>query len=165
MTLDDNINELNEIMKILKENHDSFYVKLYVSCINYCPIVGKLNNDDIVNKLLKLYELKINSICLSDTCGTLNTEDFEYIVDKCANLGIPYNIFSLHLHVGNNREDIVEKIIHKALDRKIINFDVSLLKSGGCSITINKDNLCPNLSYELYYRSLINYIEKNINNY
>ena len=54
----------------------------------------------------------------------------------------------------------VEKIIHMALDRKIINFDVSLLDSGGCSITIPKENLVPNLSYELYYKSIVNYIKR-----
>ena len=39
-------------------------------------------------------------------------------------------------------------------------FDVSALKSGGCSVTINKSKLAPNLSYELYYKSLATYILK-----
>jgi hypothetical protein len=87
-------------------------------------------------------------------------DDFEYIVDTCAFFGFPLSKFSLHLHVKREREKEVEKIIHKALDRKIINFDVSLLDSGGCSVTMNRDKTSPNLSYDLYYKSLCNYIMK-----
>ena len=137
-------------------------VKLYVSCINECPFVGKIDNDFIVNRLLKLNKMKVDTICLSDTCGTLNDEDFEYIVDTCAFFGLPLNKFSLHLHVKSGKEDEVEKIIHKALDRKITSFDVSLLESGGCSVTMNKDKLAANLSYDLYYKCLYTYIEKKI---
>jgi len=136
------------------------FVKLYVSCINECPIEGKVDNDFIVHRLLTLNKMNVDSICLSDTCGTLNEEDFEYIVDTCAFFGLPLSKFSLHLHVHKNREKEVEKIIHKALDRKIINFDVSLLDSGGCSVTMNRVKISPNLSYDLYYKSLCNYIMK-----
>jgi hypothetical protein len=104
--------------------------------------------------------MKVDDICLSDTCGTLTDEDFEYIIDTCAYFGLPTNKVSLHLHVKKGREDEIEKIIHKALDRKIINFDVSELKTGGCSVTMKKENLAPNLSYELYYKSLCTYITK-----
>jgi len=67
---------------------------------------------------------------------------------------------SLHLHDKPGKEDIVEQIIHTALDRKIINYDVSLLTTGGCSVTMKKENMSPNLSYELYYKSIVKYIEK-----
>jgi len=138
------------------------YVKLYVSCINECPIEGKIDNDFIVNRLLNLHKMKVDYICLSDTCGTLMPEDFEYIVDTCAYFGLPYKTISLHLHVKKGREKEVEEIIHKALDRKIINFDVSSLDSGGCSVTMPKDKLSQNLSYELYYKSLCSYITRKI---
>jgi hypothetical protein len=138
------------------------FVKLYVSCINECPIEGKIDNDFIVNKLLMINKMNVDNICLSDTCGTLDVDDFEYIVDTCNFFGLPSSKLSLHFHVKNGREDIVEKIIHKALDRRIINFDVSLLETGGCSVTMNKNQISPNLSYELYYKFLVNYIETNI---
>lgn len=137
-------------------------VKLYVSCINECPIEGKIDNDFIVNRLLNLHKMKVDYICLSDTCGTLTVDDFEYIVDTCAYFGLPYKTLSLHLHVKKGREKEVENIIHKALDRQIIHFDVSALDSGGCSVTMTKDKLSPNLSYELYYKSLSNYIIRKI---
>jgi hypothetical protein len=140
-------------------------IKLYVSCINECPIEGKIDNDVIVNRILNLHKMNINKICLSDTCGTLEPDDFEYIVDTCHYFGLPMSKFSLHLHVKPERETIVEQIIHMALDRKIKDFDVSLLESGGCSVTMGKKQLAPNLSYDLYYKSLTRYIIKKSNVY
>jgi len=162
-TLDESYSNIYEMMYSFEENkyrQKLPFIKLYVSCINECPISGKIDNDFIVNKLLMINKMNVDNICLSDTCGTLDVEDFEYIVDTCKFFGLPSNKLSLHLHVKNGREDIVEKIIHKALDRRIIDFDVSLLETGGCSVTMNKNQIAPNLSYELYYKSLVNYIEE-----
>jgi isopropylmalate/homocitrate/citramalate synthase len=139
-------------------------VKLYVSCINECPIEGKIDNDFIVKRLLQLNKMNVDTICLSDTRGTLTNDDFEYILDTCHYFGIPASKFSLHLHVKNEREYEVEKIFHTALDRKIISFDVSVLESGGCSVTMDKNQISPNLSYDLYYKFLFTYIVKKINN-
>jgi len=164
-TLDESYSDIYEMMYSFEENRYRQklpFVKLYVSCINECPIEGKIDNDFIVNKLLMINKMNVDNICLSDTCGTLDVDDFEYIIDACNFFGLPYNKLSLHLHVKKGREDIVEKIIHKALDRRILDFDVSLLETGGCSVTMNKTQIAPNLSYDLYYKSLVNYIEKNI---
>jgi isopropylmalate/homocitrate/citramalate synthase len=164
-TLDESYDDIHEMMYSFEENiyrQRPPFIKLYVSCINECPISGKIDNDFIVNRILKLNKMNVDNICLSDTCGTLDVEDFEYIIESCNFFGLPSNKLSLHLHVKNGREDIVEKIIHKALDKRIIDFDVSLLETGGCSVTMNKNQIAPNLSYELYYKSLVNYIEKNM---
>lgn len=161
MSLNDSDKDLLDMTYLLEDHlcHKTPKIKLYVSCINECPIEGKINNDFVIDRIIKLYNsLKPDTICLSDTCGTLNTTDFEYIVDNCNSLGLPFSKMSLHLHVKINRENEVENIIHKALDRKMINFDVSILESGGCSITIQKKDLAPNVSYDLYYKSLVNYI-------
>ena len=158
-----NYEELSQIAYLLDNLYskkDQYKTKLYMSCINECPISGKLNNMNIVEQLLQINHLKFDMICLSDTCGTLEPDDFEFIVDKCNELGLPYSKLGLHLHVKTDREVIVEDIIHKALERKIVDFDVSILETGGCSVTIKKENLSPNLSYELYYKSLVNYIIK-----
>lgn len=165
-TLEDSDKEIYEMIHCFEKNkfrnHKPF-IKLYVSCINECPIVGKIDNDYIVNRLLHINKMDVDDICLSDTCGSLNDEDFEYIIDTSRYFGMLLNKLSLHLHVKKGSEDMIEKIIHKALDNKIINFDVSLLETGGCSVTIDKKNIAPNLSYELYYKSLVNYINKKIN--
>lgn len=166
MSLKDSDTEIYEMLYLLEE-HMAFTrkpnIKLYVSCINECPIEGKIDNDFIVHRILQLSKTNIGNICLSDTCGTLEVEDFEYIIDTCIYFGLRPSIISLHLHVKPGREDIIEKIIHKALDYKIVNFDVSMLEIGGCSVTMSKERLAPNLSYELFYKALYKYIIKNIN--
>ena len=162
MNLKQSDNEIEKILCKLNEqyNNNKYNVKLYVSCINECPIDGKIDNDFIVNRLLQLNNMVVNTICLSDTCGSLTINDFEYIIDTCYYFGLLLKKISLHLHVKPGNENEVEQIIHKALDYGIINFDVSALETGGCSVTIDKNKLAPNLSYNLYYKSLCDYIER-----
>jgi len=166
MSLKDTDNEIFTMLYNLDENNNQkkkAYIKLYVSCVTECPIEGKIDNDFIVNRLLTLNKMEVDNICISDTCGTLEIDDFEYIVDTCKFFGLPMTKLSLHLHVKPEREKIVETIIYKALERNITNFDVSVLENGGCSVTMEKSNLCPNLSYNLYYKCLVNYILKKTN--
>lgn len=161
MTLEESDNDILEMLYTLEDNLVRIkrpIVKLYVSCINECPIEGKIYNDYIVKRLIQLSKMNVDSICLSDTCGSLEFEDFQYIIENCLHYGVkPYRL-SLHLHVKPGREEIIEKIIHKALDCKIVNFDVSMLEIGGCSVTMNNEKLAPNLSYNLFYKSLYNYM-------
>lgn len=158
--------EINEMLNLLANTiNPNYHIKLYISCINECPMEGKINNDFIIDEIVKYHrenntktKLSIHNICLSDTMGTLEEKDFTYIVDKCNELGVPFSIFSLHLHVNKSRIHSIEQLFFKALDRNITLFDVSLLESGGCSVTMNKSQLSPNLSYELYYEWLLKYI-------
>lgn len=169
MTLKDNFANLNNMISYLKinnyNNNNSFTykIKIYVSCINQCPFEGKLHTDYIVSELYTLSMLNIDKICLSDTCGTLTNTDFIDIVDNIKKLGLDTKQFSLHLHINPNREEEAEKIFHTALDYGINEFDVSELRTGGCSITINKNELAPNMSYEQYFKFLISYENKNNN--
>jgi hypothetical protein len=134
--------------------------KIYVSCINECPIEGKIPVLNIVTELFVLSTMKVDKICLSDTCGTLTKDVFVDIIENTKKLGINTKIFSLHLHVRAEREDEVQEIVHAALDYGIEEFDVSYLKTGGCSITMDKDKLVPNMNYDQYYKFLTNYLLK-----
>jgi len=129
-----------------------------VSCINECPIEGKIDNSIIIDKLEYLSKFNTNKICLSDTCGTLDTKDFIYILKICKNRGIDITKFSLHLHVKPEREHIVEQLVFIALDNGINEFDVSELSTGGCSVTMDKNKIAPNMNYEQYYKFLLNYL-------
>jgi hypothetical protein len=162
MTLDTTFQQINNMMRVLDDKPEKSTVKLYVSCINECPIEGKIDNNVIIEKIQKYQKLKPDILCLSDTCGTLTSEDLNYIILNLQRDGIKndYSNLSLHLHVKPGREDEVEQIIHTALDFGINSFDVSALKSGGCSVTMNESDLAPNLSYELYYKSLFTYLLK-----
>ena len=151
-------NMLEVELQQIKNKH----IKLYISCINECPIEGKKDNDFIINEIMKYNHEKINTICLSDTMGTLDPSDFEYIVDNCNKNGLPFSKMSLHLHIKKEQKNIAETLFHKALDRNIVLFDVSVIESGGCSVTMDKGKLNPNLTYETYYEFLTNYILRNI---
>lgn len=156
MSLDKTFYHLNNMMYRLDDNRKKSFVKIYVSCINECPIEGKIDNVQIVNKLQEYKKLKADMLCLSDTCGTLNEEDLEYILENISSDND--NKLALHLHVKPGRENEVEKLIWKALEYGITDFDVSALDSGGCSVTMDKGKLSPNLSYDLYYKSICDYI-------
>jgi hydroxymethylglutaryl-CoA lyase len=142
----------------ITECFHNYNIKLYVSCINECPIEGKIDNNFIVRYLKKLSKIKANKICLSDTCGTLTREDFITILEKSKKIGLDIKKFSLHLHVKPEREIEVQDLMFIALDNGINEFDVSELSSGGCSVTMDKDKIAPNMNYEQYYKFLINYL-------
>lgn len=157
-TLNENQLEIESMIQLLCFI-PSKQIKLYISCINECPIEGKINNDTIVEEIMRYNCSEITSICLSDTMGSLEPNDFTYIVDKCNRQGVPYSKLSLHLHVRKERLHKVKSIFYEALDRKIIHFDVSALETGGCTVTMNRNQIAPNLSYEQYYSFLIDYME------
>lgn len=161
MTIKESIQGIANMLQRIDDFREIYCpsVKLYVSCINECPIEGKLTKQHVVNHLIPLFSIGVDKICLSDTCGTLDHIEFDEIIKELLVNNISLHKIGLHLHVKN--EEIVEKIIHKALDYGIMDFDVSILKSGGCSVTMEQSKLAPNLSYELYYKSVINWFIKN----
>jgi hydroxymethylglutaryl-CoA lyase len=159
MTLDDTYLDLENIFNHLSTlDRSKFSVKLYVSCINECPIDGKIDTTTIINTIHKLTLLNPDKICLSDTCGTLTLSEFKSILDGFTRNGISYSLLSLHLHINPDNEVETEQIVHYAIDNGIFEFDVSSINSGGCSITMDKQKIHPNMSYEQYYKFLTNYL-------
>lgn len=151
-------NLINMMSYLDKSAVENYKVKLYVSCIDDCPIEGKIHTHNIVSELFSLSLLNFDKICLSDTCGTLTHENFINIIEDTKKLGIDTKKFSLHLHVNPEREEEVEKIFHTAINYGIDEFDVSDLKTGGCSVTMDREKIAPNMSYEQYYKFLTNYL-------
>jgi HMGL-like len=136
--------------------------KLYISCINECPIEGKVDNDFIVHEILHYHtNYQFTEICLSDTMGTLTYDDFEYIVDTILYFGLPAYKISLHLHMSNSNTDEIRRILYYCFDKNINKFDVSLLTDGGCSVTMGKTPL-PNLTYHRFYEILEKYIIREV---
>jgi hydroxymethylglutaryl-CoA lyase len=112
-SISENYSNLNNMMVYLDDLLiEKYKVKLYVSCINECPIEGKIDIQKIVDELFTLSLLKFDNICLSDTCGSLTHRDFVDIIENTKKVGIDIKKFSLHLHVKQEREDEVEKIFH-----------------------------------------------------
>ena len=148
---------LNRMMATLAVSGNPFKSRLYVSCINECPISGIIENQRVIGEIFALSTLGIDKICLSDTCGSLSCNDFVEIIEGLKKVGISTELLTLHLHVKPKRTMEVERIVHTALDYGITEFDISALETGGCSVTMDQTKLLPNLSYKLMYEFLENY--------
>ena len=150
--------------EVLKNSVPDYKTKLYISCINKCPIEGPIDNDFIINQIMN-YNMNYNPdlLCLSDTCGSINADDYEYIVDTCMYFGLPASKICVHLHFNPNDQNQLKnakKIVHSSFNKKIQHFDVSKLEYGGCSMTIKKEEMLSNLSYETFYDFLKEYIDE-----
>ena len=151
--------EINKMCSTVKDVLDK-KIKLYISCINKCPIEGIIDNNLIIYEILYYNNIEcIDEICLSDTCGTLKFEDYKYILDNCLDNRVNNHKLSLHLHCDESNIDDIKKIFNYSLNNMINKFDVSYLNTGGCTMTMNHNDLHNNLSYELYYKLLTEYIE------
>lgn len=152
------LNETKNEIKFISElimNEKIENKKLYISCINQCPISGIIDNNFIVNEIL--YYDRLNSfdeLCLSDTCGKLDFNNFKIIIDALLK-NMQSNKLSLHLHMSDDFKNL-NNIINYSLENNINNFDISILNSGGCSVTMEKDKLNNNLTYEALYKIINN---------
>lgn len=164
-TLDRTKEELRTMFETLENGSiQNNKKKLYISCIDQCPIVGKIDKGFIINELLYYNEnYNFDEICLSDTCGNLSFENFFYIIENATYLGIPTNKLSLHLHISNENMENSKKILKYCFENEINKFDISSLATGGCSITIENKKLHPNLAYGIFYSILYEYIYEKIN--
>lgn len=157
-------NEILEMMYEIVSNPSitNPKVKIYLSCINTCPIEGRISNDLISNEIIYYNDIcKPDIICLSDTCANLSYDDFLDIITKANKGGVSYEKMSLHLHVDLTNKDYylnLQKIFNDSINKGITKFDISFLESGGCVMTLGNTDTKPNLSYELYYRLLVDYI-------
>lgn len=157
-------NEILEMMYEIISNPSTTNpkVKIYLSCVNTCPIEGLISNDLIANEIIYYNNIcKPDIICLSDTCANLSYDDFSDIITKANKGGVSYEKISLHLHVDLTNKDFysnLQKIFNDSIDKGITKFDVSFLESGGCVMTLGNSDTKPNLSYELYYKLLVDYI-------
>jgi len=164
-TIQDKKTELKTISETLIREPGSqvFQSKLYISCINQCPFVGKIDNDFILKELLNYHkELAFDEFCLSDTMGTLNIDDFSYIIDNCIFFGIPPSKLSLHLHVKNDNIENIREIVYHAFSKNINKFDISCLETEGCYSVSSKKLPITNLTYDIFFDILLKYINRKI---
>ena len=158
-TLEETKEELAK-MNMLVKDMPAIRKKLYISCITECPISGKQDIDYVLREILMYHtEYKFDELCLSDTCGTLTFDDYEYLLDALIFFGVPASKISLHLHVPDNNIENIRRILWYSFDKHVNKFDVSMVETGGCSVTMSRDKLLPNLSYDLFHRILDRYIQ------
>jgi len=159
--------EFSQLFDVLNKHPfpEKYKKKLYISCINECPIVGKMDVDFVIHEIL-YYNSRytFDELCLSDTCGTLLYDDFVYIVDTIQLFGVPLSTISLHLHVSNTNLKNLEYILRHCFRIGIRKFDVSMIETGGCSVTMNSERLLSNLTYEQFYTILQTHIDNVVEN-
>ncbi len=164
MTLREIKDELAKMdnMLLTDSMREKKYSKLYISCIDECPIRGKIPVSHIVNEIIEYNKnYSFDELCLSDTCGSLEFEDFHRIIDKISPF-VPLSKISLHLHdSGKNPENLYD-ILFFCFNNRINKFDVSTVETGGCNVSMNGRNNLPNLNYEAFYRILDKYIEREL---
>ena len=125
--------------------------KLYVSCINECPISGIMENKNIVKELMEYLVMPVDEVCISDTCGTLTKERFDPVLKQLIPFmrreQIPMSKLSLHLHKHVVPGE-TQKLIFYCRENMIYNFDVSCVEGGGCSVTMDENQINGNVSYD-----------------
>lgn len=148
-SLDDTKTDIDTSLSIISNSVSHVNnVKLYISCINECPIMGKISPSIIVKEILHYAEYdNITNICLSDTCGTLSEDVFEQIIAFIILEGILPSKLSVHLHCNRDNTDRVNNILKICVENNITMVDVSFLQGGGCSVTMSKEKINRNLSY------------------
>lgn len=151
--------ELREMTHYIKTLKSDFKTKLYVSCVNECPIMGDINNDIVVHEIMSSYGLveEYDEICISDTMGTLKSVDFKYIVENLIKFGVDASRISIHLHINKTNEWQAKQILFTCFQLKINRFDVSVISDGGCSVTMDSSQLKPNMTYDFLFSTLEEY--------
>ena len=160
--------ELHEMLQYIAKLDLSSKTKLYVSCVNECPVSGRIDNDFIIHEILSSYgnvnhhdiNESYDEICISDTMGTLQVRDFEYIVDGLMRFGMAASHISLHLHVNSENAEEAKRILFACFQRGIHKFDASVISEGGCSVTMNTNQLKPNMTYDFFYTTFREYLEE-----
>lgn len=148
-SLEQTKHELSVMTRWLNHYYPMAMTKLYVSCVNECPIEGKMDTAHIVREIKEYHWLgDFDEICLSDTTGNLEANNLDELLGKmeCAS-NIPVSKLSLHLH-GTPEETRLRDVVEVGLRRGIRQFDVSTIEEGGCSVTMGKERTNPNLTYE-----------------
>lgn len=156
--------ELQEMMTHISKLSFLVKTKLYISCVNECPISGSIDNDVIIHEILSSYGRfdlaeEYDEICISDTMGTLTFRNFDYIVSGLLRFGIAKSRISLHLHINQENSEDAKRILFACFEKGIYRFDVSALSEGGCSVTMDSSKLKSNMTYDFFHSVLRDYEE------
>lgn len=151
-TIEDTKNELEDIFTFLSStNIDNYHTKIYISCVNECPVSGNRISLATITREIVWYlnNFPNTKICISDTCASLTFSDYEHIISQILFLySTDIENLSLHLHVNHNNIDNVNEILLFSRRMKIRSIDVSILNTGGCNITLTEDKIFSNLHYK-----------------
>ena len=144
---------LYKSMELLqKQSHYNEYIKkLYISCINHCPITGKIDNDYILRQILEYNKnYDIDEICLSDNIGIISPRDLKYIIKTLPIFGLPLSKISLQLYVSPSNNDYIEDCIRVGIRNGITKYNVSYAYD---------NKLQHPITYEKFYEILFKHLD------
>lgn len=138
-------------------------IKVYISCVNYCPVSKKtISPKTVAQEVVRyIFYQEVTQVCLSDVSGTLTDDDLIAIMTILKRLLVHPSKVGLHLHAGPTFIDQqrIAKLLGVAKLAGIKWIDVSLVGSQDQSIVINKQEPRSNLKYSDIYAGLA-YSEK-----
>ena len=143
---------LEKSMEILQKqsNYNEYTKKLYISCIDYCPLTGKIDNDYIVKEILEYNKnYDIDEICLSDNIGIIKVTDLKYIIKTLPIFGLPLSKISLQLYVSPSNNDYIEDCIRVGIRNGITKYNVSYAYDNKLQHPITYDKF-----YEILFKHL-----------
>jgi len=152
-TIDETKYLLDKYMEMLqKQPHYNEYIKkLYISCINHCPITGKIDNDYILKEILEYNKnYDIDEICLSDNIGIISPCDLKYIIKTLPIFGLPLSKISLQLYVSPTNNGYIEHCIRVGIRNGITKYNI-------CHSYDSK--LQHPITYDKFYEILFKHIE------
>jgi hypothetical protein len=100
------IKETQVILERMKKNEKNIRKKLYITCINECPITGAIDIDFALHQIKNYHQnYNFDELSLCDTCGTLDYKTFKYIIGYLNFVGIPSSKIGFQLRINENIDD------------------------------------------------------------
>jgi len=116
---------------VFHKKNTSQKVKLNIACISHCELEGKQPLDKIIREILYYNGLAgIDDICLYDTYGMLQYEEFKTIIDALLREKMDVTKINLRLHnfkyahYSSRLQTNNEAIIKYAIQNRIYKFDI-----------------------------------------
>jgi hypothetical protein len=139
-------------------------VKLYVSCLSYCQYEGPQKINNIIQEILFYNTIPgISEICLTDTFGALQYNDFRKIIEGLKN-NMDFNKLSVRLCATKTycqqyeieQENNLTNIIQFCIKNNIYQFDI--ISDIDDSTTVAMDS-CKIINYNKLYDDMGDYAE------
>jgi hypothetical protein len=112
-------------LSLLVNNTKNQRKKLYVSCINECPINGPIDIHYTLHEVCRYFHnYAIDEITLCDTCGTLSFDDYVYLIEAMYLFGIPKSKIGIQLRYTHKNKENTKDIVQYACEYGFLNMDV-----------------------------------------
>jgi len=125
-------------------------MKVYLSCIEYCPVSGRFTDIEKMADAVCSYVFHsgISEVCLSDTTGSMRASSAVMLMAALAERQVSTKDIGVHLHKMGDNAAGVHRLGAIFLAAGVTKIDVSNLRTGGCSVTMEESDLHANTHYD-----------------